>query len=382
MKVMQNFRRRWALLNKKEKYIVYAVLGGVVLVLAGGVTAFAMTRSSSSKETTMGVLPASGDRDEPVEEKSPNVSPLSGQECERYNARPFGVMLASDTAARPLSGVNQADIVVEMPVISESVTRLMGLFVCNTPEEVGSIRSARHDYISLMRGWDGILVHWGGSSFALNELSNGIRYTGEDLGPLDNVNALDAGNVFFRKSTVPAPHNGFASIPDAITYSEQQGYRLDDPKFEPYKFLSKDEITTALDIAKEGTVYVGFAGVYSSRWEYDIETNQYARFWANQRDVDAVDGGGVDVENVIVMKASSQQIEGQYNTVDIYGEGEARVYQNGQEIVGTWKKDGFKGTLRFFDAEDNEIALVPGQSYIQIIEPQQNVNWEITATAK
>lgn len=375
---MKNFRKRWSLLTKKEKYIVYAVLGGVALALILGATAFAMRQPEVVEEPSTGALPPSEERE--VVEAPKNISPLSGKECDRHNGRPIGVMVASDTAARPLSGVNQAEIVVEMPVITSSVTRLMAVFVCDTPEEVGSIRSARHDFTSLIRGWDALFVHWGGSSFALDELSTGVRYTGEDLGPVDNINALNADGVFFRKNTVPAPHNGFASVPNALDYSERQGYRLDDPEFEPYTFLTTEQIGERLESAEEGTVYVGFAGVYSSRWEYDMEANQYARFWANQRDVDALDGEGVNAENVVVMKAESRQIQDQYNTVNIYGEGEARVYQNGQEIVGKWQKDGFKGTLRFVDAEGEEIALVPGQTYIQIIEPQQSVNWEPNVT--
>lgn len=375
---MKNFRKRWSLLTKKEKYIVYGVLGGVALALILGVTAFAMRQPEEGEPVSTGELPTSEERE--VEEVPPNISPLSGKECDRYNSRPIGVMVASDTTARPLSGVNQAEIVVEMPVVSGSVTRLMAVFVCDTPEEVGSIRSARHDFTSLIRGWDALFVHWGGSSFALDELSTGVRYTGENLGPVDNINALNADGVFFRKNTVPAPHNGFASLPNALAYAERQGYRLDEPTFEPYQFLSSEQIGERLESAQAGTVYVGYAGIYSSRWEYNLDTNQYARFWANQRDVDALDGEGVNVENVIVMKAESRQIQDQYNTVNIYGEGDVRVYQNGQEIVGKWQKDGFKGTLRFVDAEGEEIALVPGQSYIQIIEPQQNVNWEPNVT--
>ncbi len=372
---MKEFRRRWSLLTKKEKYIVYSILGGVVIFLALGLSVFSMRSSDQEESIENGTLPTSEER-EVEEAPKRNVSPLSGEECERYDQRPIGVMVASDPAARPLSGVNQAEIVVEMPVVSGSVTRLMAVFVCDTPEEVGSIRSARHDFTSLIRGWDALFVHWGGSSFALDELSTGVRYTGENLGPVDNINALNADRVFFRKNTVPAPHNGFASLPNALEYSERQGYRLDNPDFEPYLFLTPSQIEEQLASAQAGTVYVGYSGVYSSRWEYNLDTNTYARFWANQRDVDALDEEGVSANNVIVMKAESRQIQDQYNTVNIYGEGEARVYQNGQEVGGTWKKDGFKGTIRFVDAEGEEIALVPGQTYIQIIEPNQNVNWE------
>jgi len=75
------------------------------------------------------------------------------------------------------------------------------------------------------------------------------------------------------------------------------------------------------------------------------------------------------------MRAFSEQIEGQYNSVNIYGEGEAKIFQNGKEINAKWKKDGFKGALKFFDMENNEIRLVKGQTFIEIIEPYQSLIW-------
>src|SRR3989344_6469508 len=63
------------------------------------------------------------------------------------NARPFAVMLSSDKEARPLSGISQADIVFEMPVLDIGFTRIMAVYKCAYPKEVGSIRSSRMDFV-------------------------------------------------------------------------------------------------------------------------------------------------------------------------------------------------------------------------------------------
>src|SRR3989344_1934851 len=88
----------------------------------------------------------------PKETEFPNqpLSSLRGENCENYKARPIAVMLASDPAARPLSGVSQADISVEMPVTPDGVTRIMSIFQCNKPNEIGSVRSARVDFLPLV----------------------------------------------------------------------------------------------------------------------------------------------------------------------------------------------------------------------------------------
>jgi hypothetical protein len=377
---MKTFIKRWNTLTTKQKYIVY---GFLVLIIGGiSIGVYAFTRSSDNSSTTTTNI-----QDEktieaenvlkPSEEKLANSSPLSGVQCENYKQRPVAVMMAGDAVARPLSGLSQADIVVEMPVITGSVTRLMGVFVCNLPQEVGSIRSARHDYISLVRGWDAIYVHWGGSRFALDELKTGKRYTGEDLGKISDIDAMSSSGPFFRKSTAPAPHNGFASLPKVIDLAKSRGYSLT-TDFEGYKFQSSSAIDTEKANAKNGTLYVGFGGVFATRWQYNTDTNSYTRYWAGQKDTDRGNNNAdITPKNIVVMRASSRQIEGQYNEISIYGKGEGKIYQNGQEKTITWKKDGFKDTLRFFNEAGEEIALVPGSTFIQVIEPNQSLKWEL-----
>jgi len=378
---MKTFLQRWATLTKKEKYIVLFSLFLIIGIIGVGVYAFsAINQDSEPTKTTKEEKKTDeiGGMLEVSEEKLTNASPLTGVQCDNYKQRPVAVMMAGDAVARPLSGLSEADIVVEMPVITGSVTRLMGVFVCNMPDEVGSIRSARHDYISLVRGWDAIYVHWGGSHFALNELKSGKRYTGEDLGKVPDIDALNSSGAFFRKSTVPAPHNGFVSLPKAMDVAKSRGYSLES-NLEGYKFLNNKAIESNKANAKNGKLYVGFGGVFTTSWEYNKDDNTYTRYWSNKKDSDAGNNNSeIKAKNIVVMRASSRQIEGQYNEVTIYGKGEGKIYHNGQEKNITWKKEGFKDTLRFYGEEDGqEILLVPGQTFIQVIEPNQNLKWEL-----
>lgn len=378
---MKTFLKRWATLTKKEKYIVIFSLLLIIGIIGVGIYAFSgignnLETTKETKEDKKETDEAEGML-EPSEEKLTNASPLTGVQCDNYKQRPIAVMMAGDAVARPLSGLSQAEIVVEMPVITGSVTRLMGVYVCNLPDEVGSIRSARHDYISLVRGWDAIYVHWGGSHFALDELKTGKRYTGEDLGKVPDIDAISSSGPFFRKSTVPAPHNGFVSLPKVIDLAKKREYTLE-TNLDGYKFQSQKTIEAEKKDAKEGKLYVGFAGVFATSWEYNKEDNTYTRYWAGQKDVDRGNNDAeIKAKNIVVIRASSRQIEGQYNEVTIYGKGEGKIYHNGQEKNITWKKEGFKDTLRFYGEDGKEILLVPGQTFIQVIEPGQNLKWEL-----
>ncbi len=300
-----------------------------------------------------------------TEEEENNQSLLNGVRCENAEARPFAVMLAGDLEAWPLSGISEADLVVEMPVVTGGITRYLAMYICNNPAEIGSIRSARHDFIALSMGFDAILAHWGGSHYALDKLNNKI---------MDNVNALYLdGSVFYRKPGLPKPHDGFTTIEKLREYSERIGYRLEN-KFEGYKFYEEENPAD-----KNGLLTIGYYSVYKVDYEYNAKTNSYLRSKGNKKDIDKLDSKQISVKNVAIMFAASRQIEGQYNDMDIEGEGKAIVYQNGREIKGVWQKDknDLKSKLYFYNETGEEIKFVPGKIWIQIVEPGQKVEWEI-----
>jgi len=296
-------------------------------------------------------------------------SPLSGLSCQNYQRRPFAVVMANDPVARPLTGLSQADLVLEMPVITGSITRLIAVYLCESPDEIGSLRSARHDFIPLALGLDAILVHWGGSHFALDQL---------DAGVMDNIDALkDAYNVFFRKNEIPKPHNGFTSMERMMSSSQKMGYRLEN-NFKGYLF--QETPVRLSDSRTDGVLKIGYAYPYDVLYQYDSGTNLYSRWRAGEKEMDRSNNQQIAAKNVVVMRAFSRQIEGpDYNDLDIEGEGDCVVYQNGEVIPCFWEKDASdpKSKLYFLDKNSGEeILFVPGQTWIEIVEPGQEVNWE------
>ncbi len=197
------------------------------------------------------------------EEKKKDASPISGIECDNAKRRPFAVMLAGDLEAWPISGIEAADLVVEMPVVTDSITRYMAVYVCENPKEIGSIRSSRHDFISLAMGFDAIYAHWGGSYFALAKLNNKI---------MDNINALYLdGSVFYRKKGIAAPHDGFTTIERMEEYAKRMGYRLES-NFESYKFYDTENPSS-----KDGKLSIGYPSIYRVDYEYNAKDNSYYR---------------------------------------------------------------------------------------------------------
>lgn len=349
-------------------------------LIAGGVWLFEGGRNISIiKDTLNGsAVISSGDSEkkEEIKPQSGKQNNLNGIVCDNYDRRPFAVMYAGDSVARPLSGIASADLVVEAQVISGSITRMMALFVCESPSQIGSIRSARHDFIPLAQGFDAIYAHWGGSHFALDILKQKV---------IDDLDALrNPYNVFYRDESIPAPHNGFTSMERMADASQKSGYRMKS-EFEGYKFYSEDELkneTAKSDSCafqkKYCTLDIFYSGVYKVSYDYDIENNTYSRKRGGMAEIDKLNGVKVAVKNIVVMAAKSKQIEGQYNDIDMEGSGKAAIYQNGREIKGVWKKDKLnkQSKLAFFDEAGNEIKFVSGKIWIEIVDPNQKTTWK------
>ena len=64
--------------------------------------------------------------------------------------------------------------------------------------------------------------------------------------------------------------------------------------------------------------------------------------------------------------------------MDLEGSDECQIYQNGIVIDCIWEKSEINpySKLKFLDNDDNEIPFIQGQTWIEIVEPNQEVIWE------
>jgi len=359
-------------MNAKKKIIVFLV---ALILVFGGFYLFSGSKNKKGKLIDI-------NKKYPLANKGP-ASPISGLSCDNWNRRPIAVMQPGDVPARPDAGFSDADMVIEMPVITAQITRLMGIYVCGNPDDVGSMRSARHDYVSLAKGLDAIFVHWGRAD--IQDFKDRL-----DGGIIDNINCNgDAGksanackdNPCYRKEGMArSVDSGYAKFSKIVECSKEFGYRMEN-KFAGYPHQGE---APESERPNGGHLRVSFTGPYAVTYDYNKDTNSYLRTWGNVEDTDRNNGKRVAPKNVVVMMAASEQIEGQYNNVqigdpwyDTTDSGDARYYMNGQEFFGTWEKDksSLESKLYFYDQSGQEIQFIPGQIWVEILEPGQGLKW-------
>ena len=353
-------------------------IGGVIAVIAVLFFAFGRKRTeyvvvdrtpeNAALQISTALPAMSADAASSIEASASSapVNPLTGERCNNALRRPVAVMFSGDTVARPLSGIGEADMVFEMPVITGSITRFMGVFICRDPIEMGSVRSARHDFIPLARSLDALYAHWGGSHFALDLLKKGS---------IDNIDAItNPVNAYWRKEGAVAPHNGFTSMSRLLKAARFLQYRLEG-RAPAYPHV--ESVTSAAHIAR-GILEVGYPGEFRVRYEYDPATRFYTRIRGGITERDKNSGQALQVRNIAVMRAVSRQIERDYNDVVLEGNGDVSVYRGGEEVNGTWHKDSKDDAskLIFMDKDGNEIPFLPGNIWVHIAEPYTNSAWQ------
>ena len=344
------------------KYIRY---GSVFFAVAGIFFAGALWYGGTLHKTvsvkkSKTILPAETQENNDSGERLAH-NPLTGTMCDEGDMRPFAVMLAADKVARPLYAIAQADIVVEMPALTNGITRFMGIFACEHAEEIGSIRSARHDFLPFAKSFDAIYAHWGGSYLALDALK-----TKE----LDAIDALpNPYNAFYRRDDKLAPHNGFTSFARLKEAAQKLGYRIEG-KATGYPRISDEAV-----LSTNQNIAIGYPFPYNADFSYAHTTNSYVRSRGGEKEIDAATNKQVEVKNIIIMRAASRQISPDYNDVDVENEGEATLYRNGEIKKGRWKREGERYV--FSDEGGQAFGLVAGKTWISIVQPDQKVEFTL-----
>ncbi|QQS61802.1 MAG: DUF3048 domain-containing protein [Candidatus Moraniibacteriota bacterium] len=390
----------------RKKAIITGIVVLIIFILSYFLFFREMLRKSRTDEVRQKVEQSS--TKETVRLVEGNRSPLSGEECENWNKRPVAVMQPSDMQARPAAGFSEADMVFELPAYTSSVTRLMGVYVCNIPKEIGAMRSSRHDYIHIAKGLDAIFVHWGGSVFALEILKKGV---------IDNIDCLVYSGKYCDRwdwendPVMRMEDSGHVKSEALLSGIQDLGYRKD-TNFEGYPH----QLDAPLEERPEGgNLRVAFANPYDVEYEYDKESNSYIRFWNEIADKDRNNGNRIAPKNVVVLIAKSEQINlstdyvargvdnpwdlvpedhrdgigsgvGRYNNLefgdpwfDTVDTGQAFYYMNGKEFRGTWKKnkEDINSKLYFYDEAGKEIPFVVGQVWVDVLEPGQALRWTV-----
>src|SRR5438309_6071464 len=296
---------------------------------------------------------------------TPAVWPLRGTPApdgDAIHKRPLVIKVANDPAARPQSGMSQADLVLEIPV-EGGITRYALVFQSEDPAKVGPVRSARQSDLNYLPALHAILAHVGASESVTQMVRDAAK-----SGSFVDIDEFQHADAFERVAGKVAPYNAYTSGEKIRAAAGDAGRaRVDVPAMQFDALVGKA-------VGKEATsLAIPYTGAGKVTYTFDAAAGAYRRTQGGQATMDADAKREVIPDNVVVIKTDVKEIPG---TADVTGapsvdyratgSGTVVVLREGKRFEGKWSREG-TGMYRFTDAAGAAITLKQGRTWIHIV---------------
>lgn len=348
-----------------------------VLILAVLVSLPAFAAPMTSNPFTMPKATSTGAHG--ANEVPEGKSPITGLNW-TGTYRPIVVQMENSTAARPHLNMSEADIVYEAVYWGPAHTRYTLIFNDNYPELVASVRSARVYHCEIRQEWDAPFVFWGGQQDKGTSIYDFMKENNvPDSFRFDGTKGGSYNNALFRLSTRVSPHNAAANIKKLVeeywpTNKETgEPYR---PRQHALKFSSTSP-TRGDKTAVEVNIRYDEKGEYNPMYTFNAQTREYERWYDGKEQIDGESGKRIVASNVIVQYCDlrfSNNIAAR-PIIPTTGTGPIDAFIDGQHIRGTWDRKQLADRTVFMDLAGNELTLLPGKTFIQIIPSFQTFTY-------
>jgi len=307
-----------------------------------------------------------------------NVNPLTGEVVEdesKLDRVPVAIKIANTWPqyVRPQAGIASADLIYEHYNEGWYATRWTAVYLGESPERVGSVRSGRIIDLEIPAMYSAV--------FASSGFSNGLvaLIRDSDLYPdwvvSDSLPETIQPRPFFRdfSRNVPLEHTMFTSPALVREWASSRGIEgrqdLEGMTFsnEPPRGGS---VVTTLSIPWRGQ---------DTRWEYDEEGERYLRWSDGAVHRDALTGEQLAVANVVVLYVP------QWNT-DIIEEPHsgalsirwalwnednpyrpAILFRDGRRFDGIWNREERHDMLTLADDRGNTLPFKAGSTFFEVL---------------
>ena len=303
---------------------------------------------------------------EPQQPVEPTPPPVETSKYKIYNTvsnkRPYAISINNTpVAVKVQEGLNSAYIVYEIP--TEGFTsRLMAVFKDVNDMKVGTLRSCRHNFLDYAHENDAILICFGWSHYAQDELNKG----GTDF---MNGNESKWSSAFWRSNPekLATEHTAYSNLSTLIDYTTKNNYRLTSDSSQLLNY-SAEEIN--LD-GKEGvktanTVTLPYGSV-TTKFNYDAKTKMYTRVVNGTVAKDHRTKEAFTTKNIIVVKMPYNVMpDNYYWNLKNTGSGKGYYITNGKSVPITWKKESRNGKTKYYYSDGSEVQVNDGRTYIEL----------------
>lgn len=286
---------------------------------------------------------------------------------EDSNSRPYAVVINNfPKAVKVQTGLQDAYMIYEFPV-EGGMSRSLALYKDKQTEKIGTVRSARHDFLDYVLEQDAIFVHYGWSHYAEKQLPQ--------LG-INNINGL-YDSPFWRENpeNLASEHTAYTSLVKAQAFAKKKGYKETTDVKVPLNYT-----TSVVDLSKfsdskvANEVNIPYSSSYKVKFVYDKENGVYTRYVNNNVHTDYFTKEKYTAKNIIVLKINCDYTDGGYYLeLDNLGSGSGYYITNGSAKEITWKKNSRKEQTTYQYSDGTSVEINDGNTYIMFQSNNQKL---------
>jgi hypothetical protein len=315
-----------------------------------------------------------------------NVNPLTGlivADPAVLERRSMLVKVSNEgPVIRPQSGWSLADHIWEHQMEGFAQTRFSAIFLSQTPERAGSVRSARLPDVEHLVEMYGAIFVFSGASSNWNHNPPGPPRVTERIRQADwferalSPQFMTSEEPYFKRipdtprAGTPYYHTLFASPADIWAWATGKGFNTRQPL---------DGLLFDFTVPPGGAPTTSAVIDYPGRgpkhsWSWDAARGLWLSATDDAADEDSLfPGVQVGWENVVIVKVPHYQadfLEQEGTQGELYsvgfqltGEGDAILLRDGMRYEVKWRRGAANAMIQFFDAAGNLIPLHPGRTF-------------------
>lgn len=300
------------------------------------------------------------------------TSPLDGLPAPdglSVNRRVIGVKIDNAGAARPQSGIEKADAVIEL-MVEGGLSRMMALYLESDADFLGPVRSVRPT--------DALIESLG----VTVGISGGQPWIADMLAT-EGVPVIRESQVrpptMFRVSNRSAPHNLYTNTAELRKEADRRGY----PNV-PSPDLFRWGTFQYVGAPPANQIDVSWSDPISTVWDWDGE--QYLRssgtiphLWQDR----VGNSGRITADNLVVIFGRYYEVAAPTGTGRVpamltIGSGRMVLFSEGRIIEGTWSRANNE-TWFTFSTPAGELVVPPGLTWIHVIPHDRPLTWQYLA---
>lgn len=365
-------------MNKKKIILIIAVL--IILCIIGGAIFFAI-KSKQTNPSEVSNQPEQNNnsvQQSEVDNKDTKVDIVDVNS----NSRPYAVVVNNTAVAvKVQEGLNKAYMVYEIPT-EGNTSRLLALYKdINEELVIGTIRSARHNFIDFALESDAIFCCFGWSHYAEDDMKSGS---------IDYLQGL-FGYPFYRENpeNLATEHTAYTSMNKIKDEIQKRKIRTTSNESILLNYDTDDiDLSNASNQIQANLVKIPYgAAPQIASFKYDEATKMYIRYENSNKCIDHNTKEDVTTKNIIVQKIDYNVCDDNYYwNLHTTGKGKGYYITNGHAVPITWSKSSRKSktvysyasgvVINGVDMSGKEITVSDGRTWIEVQTNSQNLTIE------